>query len=99
MHVSNTNDSLSYTPPNYNPAQVDIWTMKLKPGMRFQFADLMKKWKGLWDAKKYPFSMRVFYNDLFTSTGKDAAVVYSFDKFAEFDLDISWRNDYEALYG
>jgi hypothetical protein len=92
-------DELSYTPPNYMPERVDVWTMDIKPGMRYQFADLMKKWKALWEAKKYPYSMRVFYNDLFSANGKDASIVYSFSKYSDFDFDIKWREDYEAMYG
>ncbi len=92
-------DDLSYTPANYMPANIDVWTLDIKPGMRYQFADLMKKWKAMWEAKKYPFSLRVFYNDLWSKDGRDASIVYSFTNYAEFDSDISWKNDYEALYG
>ena len=92
-------DELSYTPPNYMPDRIDVWTMDIKQGMRYQFADLMKKWKAMWDAKKYSFSLRVFYNDLWDSDGKDASIVFSFAHYAEFDENISWKKDYEAMYG
>ncbi len=92
-------DDLSYTPPNYNPDRIDVWGIDLKPGMREQFSGLMKKWKAMWDAKKYSFSLRVFYNDLWNAKGSDVAIVYSFTNYAEFDLDISWKNDYNAMYG
>jgi hypothetical protein len=92
-------DEISYTPVNYNPERLDVWMVDIKPGMRYQFGELMKKWKGLWDAKKYDMSMRVFYNDLFSAKGKDAGIVYSFPNYAEFDKDIKWREDYEAMYG
>ncbi len=92
-------DELSYTPANYNPAHVDVWVVDIKPGMRYQFADLMKKMKALWDTKKYSFSMRVFYNDLWNGKGKDAAIVYSFDHYAEFDVDLKFKEDFETLHG
>lgn len=92
-------DDLSVTPPNYNPDRIDVWGIDLKPGMRYQFAELMKKWKAMWEAKKYPFALRVFYNELWNADGNDAAIVYSFTNYADFDLDISWRNDYDAMYG
>ena len=92
-------EDLSYTPPNYNPDRADVWSMDIKQGMRFQFAELMKKWKALWEAKKYSFSLRVFYNELFDSDGKDAGIVFSFNNYADFDLDIKLREDYEAMYG
>lgn len=92
-------DDLSYTPANYNPSHLDVWVIDIKPGMRYQFAELMKKWKALNDAKKYPFASRVFYNDLWTSSGADAAIVFSFEKYAEFDLDLKYREDYEAMFG
>ena len=92
-------EDISYTPSNYNPERTDVWSMDIKQGMRYKFADLMKKWKALWEAKKYPFSLRVFYNDLFDSDGKDAAIVYSFTNYSDFDLDLKWREDYEAMYG
>jgi len=92
-------EDLSYTPPNYMPENIDVWTVDIKPGMRYQFADLMKKWKGLWDAKKYTWSLRVFYNDLWDSDGADATIVFSFSSYADFDDDTNWRADYEAMYG
>jgi hypothetical protein len=92
-------EQISYTPANYNPDNIDVWTIDIKPGMRPQFEELMKKWKAMWDAKKYPFSLRVFYNDLWNSDGKDVSIVYSFANYAEFDLDISWKNDYNDMYG
>ncbi|MFZ1677124.1 MAG: hypothetical protein WAT91_07625 [Saprospiraceae bacterium] len=92
-------EDLSVTPANYHPDRADVWSMDIKPGMRFQFADLMKKWKAMWEAKKYTYSLRVFYNDLWSSKGNDAVIIYSFDKYADFDDDISWRNDYESIYG
>jgi hypothetical protein len=91
-------EDLSYTPANYNPSNVDVWGITIKPGMRYKFDELMKKWKGMWETKKYTFCLRVFNSDLMTE-GHNASIVFSFDKYAEFDLDISWKNDYEAMYG
>ena len=92
-------EDLSFTPANYAPANLDVWSIDIKPGMKYQFNDLMKKWKALWEAKKYPFALRVFNNDLFSGSGADASIVYSFDNYASFDLDIKWREDYEAMFG
>ena len=92
-------DELSYTPTNYIPERIDVWVMDIKPGMRFEFAELMKKWKKLWDEKKYVFSLRVFYNDLFSGKGADAAIVYSFANYATFDIDLKFKEDYEAMFG
>ncbi len=89
----------SYTPPNYRPDRLDVWALDLKPGMNYMFSDLMKKWKAVWDLKKYPYSFRVMNNDLWSKRGNDAAIIFSFNKYADFDLDISWRKDYEAMYG
>lgn len=93
------NEELSYTPANYNPKNLDVWLVDIKPGMKYQFADLMKKMKPIWETKKYPFSLRVFYNDLWSKKGNDAAIVYSFDKYADFDLDIKFKEDYESVHG
>jgi hypothetical protein len=93
-------DELSYTPANYNPENLDVWVVDIKPGMRYQFADLMKKFKIMFDTKKYPYSMRVSYNDLFSGDGVDAGIVFSFNHFAEFDDPNSdWRKDYESING
>ncbi len=92
-------DELSFTPANYRPDRIDVWSIDIKQGMRYQFAELMKKWKAMWEAKKYPYSLRVFFNDLWSGKGEDVSIVYSFNTYAEFDADISWRNDYEAMYG
>lgn len=92
-------DSLSFTPPNYNPDRVDVWIMDIKPGMKGRFSELMKKWKALWDANNYPYSMRLFFNDLWSGKGQDAAIVYSFNRYADFDIDIKWKEDYERKFG
>ncbi|HYV93643.1 MAG TPA: hypothetical protein VE978_17845 [Chitinophagales bacterium] len=94
-------DDLSYTPANYNPQNLDVWIIDIKPGMRYQFADLMKKWKAMWEAKKYPYAMRVSYNDMFSGDGgADAGIVFSFNHFAEFDdPNNDWRKDYEEMNG
>jgi len=93
-------DDLSYTPANYTPENLDVWVIDIKPGMRYQFVDLMKNWKAMCDAKKYPYAMRVSFNDMFSSDGADAAIVFSFNHFAEFDdPNFSWRKDYEEMFG
>ena len=93
-------EELSYTPANYNPERLDVWVVDIKPGMRYQFADLMKSWRAMWEAKKYPYSMRVSYNDLWSDTGADAGIVFSFSHYADFDdPNTDWRKDYEALNG
>ncbi len=92
-------EDLSYTPPNYMPDKIDVWSIDLKMGERYRFAELMKKWKKLWDEKKYSWSLRVFYNELWNADGPDATIVYSFSKYADFDDDTKWREDYEAMYG
>jgi len=92
-------DSISVSPADYNPDRLDVWVMDIKPGMRGRFLTLMMNWKALWDANKYPFAMRVFLNDLWSGDGKDAAIVYSFKKYADFDLDIKWKEDYEKKFG
>ena len=81
-------DSISVTPAGYNPDRLDVWVIDIKPGMRGRFLTLMMNWKALWEANKYPFSICVFLNDLWNGDGKDAAIVYSFKKYADFDSDI-----------
>ncbi|MBK7912012.1 MAG: hypothetical protein IPJ80_00755 [Saprospiraceae bacterium] len=92
-------DDLSYTPAGYNPSHLDVWVVDIKPGKRYLFAELMKKNKAVWEAKKYPFSSRVFYNDLWSNTGRDASIVYNFDHYADFDMDIKFKEDFESVHG
>jgi hypothetical protein len=92
-------DKLSYTPPNYMPDRIDVWSINIKQGKRDQFADNIEKLKVVWEEKKYPFSFRVFYSDLWNSNGADASIVFSFSNFAQFDADIPIRADYDAKYG
>ena len=93
------NDELSVTPPGYNPENIDVWTIDVKPGMRTKFSDLLKTMKTVWEQKKYPFSFRVFNNELFNSSGRDMAIVYSFKDYTQFDLDYKFKEDYEAVNG
>lgn len=98
-HFWKLQDKLSYTPPNYNPSHIDVWIVDIKPGMRYEFAELMKMNKAVWDAKKYNFSSRVFYNELWNRSGQDAAVIFNFEKYAEYDEDIKFKEDYESVHG
>ncbi|HEX5626301.1 MAG TPA: hypothetical protein VFX48_09810 [Saprospiraceae bacterium] len=92
-------DEISYTPADYNPKNLDVWIIDLKPGMRFEFGELMKKWKTMFEQKKYPYSQRVFYNELWNRRGMDVSIAFSFDKYADFDLDIKFKEDYESIFG
>jgi hypothetical protein len=92
-------EDLSFTPPNYNPDRLDVWTIDIKQGMRYEFAELMKKMKAMFETKKYEYAMRVFYNDLWSGKGKDAAIVFNFTNYSDFDKDIKWREDFEAMNG
>jgi len=93
------NEDISFTPANYMPEKVDVWQIKVKPGMRYKFEELCKKVSKIYVDKKYPFSFRVFYNDLFAQSSYNAAIVFSFNKWADLDLDMAYKADYEAVYG
>jgi hypothetical protein len=92
-------DDLSYTPASYAPAMLDIWSLKIKPGMRYKFEDLAKKISKVSTDKKYAMSFRVFYNDLFDQSGYNASVVFGFNKWSDLDIDVAYKADYEAAYG
>jgi hypothetical protein len=92
-------EDISITPADYKPENIDVWTMDVKPGMRAKFADNLKMMAAVWKAKKYPYSFRVFNNDLFSSNGKDVSIVYSFKNYTEFDMDFKFKEDYESING
>jgi len=93
------NEDNSYTPANYNPDKVDVWLIKIKPGMRYKFDELCKKASKVSADKKYDMSFRVFNSDLFNQSGYNAAIVFSFNKWGDLDKDIAYKADYEAAYG
>lgn len=92
------NEDVSYTPANYNPSHLDVWVVDIKPGMRYQFAELMKKIKQF-GKQKISIFFKSFYNDLWSSKGKDAAIVFSFDHYADFDMDIKFKENFESVHG
>lgn len=93
------NEDISYTPAGYLPERVDVWQVKIKPGQRYRFEELMKKMSKVAKDKNYASSVRVFNNDLWNGSGYNAAIVYGFNKWADLDMDVQYQQDYEAVYG
>jgi hypothetical protein len=92
-------DDISYTPANYLPEKIDVWLIRIKPGMRYKFQEICQRAAKVSTDKKYAMSFRVFYNDLFAGSGYNAAITFGFNKWSELDIDVAYKADFEAAYG
>lgn len=93
------NPSLSYQSGTETPKLEEIWFIDLKRGDFYRFKALMTKIKGAFE-KKGDGHMHVYENQFGENDGRDIAVVWGLNSWAEMDKeDSSIKEDYEEING
>ncbi|MBK7693569.1 MAG: hypothetical protein IPI30_04385 [Saprospiraceae bacterium] len=67
--------------------------------MRYEFAELMKMNKAVWDAKNTTFLPEYFTMNCGTGVDRMLQLFFNFEKYAEYDEDIKFKEDYESVHG
>ena len=92
--------SISNTVFNPDNDKALVWVYDLKTGQGARFAELMKKIKKVYEEKRPTESYSVVWNQFaHTKAGMDAAIIWSFDKWAWMDDQRRFSEDYEAVHG
>jgi len=92
------NPKLSYQSGTETPKLEEIWFIDLKKGDYYRFKALMTKIKGAFE-KKGEGNMQVYDNQFNENNGRDVAVVWGMDNWAELDKDSSIKKTYEEING
>jgi len=92
------NPKISYQSGTETPKLEEIWFIDLKKGDYYRFLALMTKVKGAFE-KKGEGIMHVYDNQFNENNGRDVAVVWGMDNWAELDKDSSIKETYEEING
>jgi hypothetical protein len=77
-----------------------IWMYDIKSGQGSRWAELVGKVKKVYTEKRPTETFIVVWNEFAdTKAGRDAAVIFGFDKWAWLDRDANFGADYEAVHG
>jgi hypothetical protein len=93
-------ESLSYTPTedDQKPSKhIVVWSIDLEKGQGYRFRAIMEKIKAAYE-KKGDDGYAVYFNQ-FGTEGRDAAIVWGFEKWAEMDEDDSIKPYFEEVHG
>lgn len=94
------NDKLSYrTDKSDNPKFENIWFVDVKRGQDYKFKEFMEKVKKAHE-KRGDGDFNVYNNQFREGNGRDVAIVWAFNNWAEMDDDNGGiKKHFEELYG
>lgn len=81
------------------PKYENIWFVDVKKGQNYKFNEFIEKVKKAYE-KKGEGNFRIYNNQFGDGMGRDVAIVWAFDKWAEMDDDDGGiKNSFEEVYG
>jgi hypothetical protein len=89
----------SYQPNTENHPLLRLRILDIEQGEMYRFNQLLEKMKKVRETKKYPNRLNVYRPRFWNGSGRDVAMVWSFDKWAELDRDVDFGDDYEEVHG
>lgn len=93
------NAKLSYQSKEINPKIEEIWFADIKKGDYYKFKDFVTKIKAAFE-KKADGNMNIYENQFSEGNGRQIAIVWAMDNFAEMDKDTGGiKKEYEEIYG
>lgn len=93
------NEKVSYW-PEQDPGGKVLWsTFEIKDYDMYRFNSLMEKVKEVYDTKKYSHGFNVYASRFDSGDGEDVVLEWQFEKWAWFDRDQKFRDDYEEVHG
>ena len=90
---------LSYRPDTNPRSKMRVRVQDIQRFECYRFRQLRAKLKEVMEAKKYPDPLLVFRSATWSGTGRDAAIIRAFDKWATLDQEGTMRADYEEVHG
>jgi hypothetical protein len=90
---------LSYVPNQDQDPLLRIRFVDVAAGEAYRFRQMMSNIKEVLAKKNYPNPRTVYENQFSTTSGREWAIVTSFDKWADLDRDNDFPKDYEEVHG
>jgi len=95
----NYNADLSYGLDIFrNSKHYETWGVNLKPGQYYRFKELAGKLKKVYESMKTT-AFIVVENNLHKPDGADIALIWSFNTYADWQMDPGPKATYEKMYG
>lgn len=92
-------DKLSYASENENSSKLLITVYDVEQWQGYRFRDVMEKVSEVYKDKASEHSFSVYMPAFDMPNGRNAATVWGFDKFAAFDEDRNFKEDFEKVHG
>jgi len=93
------NKKLSYSSKGSTPKYENIWFVDIKRGQYYKFKEFITKIQKSYE-KKETENFSIYENQFNEGDGRDVAIVWEFNNWAEFDKDDGGiKKSYEELYG
>jgi len=106
-HISDVSDGgywrlmegFSYQPENFTPKVMWILYIDVKRQKWDEFKHLMTTIMKNYETNKFSNSMSLYENVANDGSGKDAAIVWQYQKYADLDKNQEFNKKYEEIYG
>jgi hypothetical protein len=89
----------SYQPNTENHPKLRVRILDIERAQMYRFNELLEKMNTVRETKKYPNRRNVYRPRFWNGPGRDVALVWSFDTWAELDRDAAFADDYEEVHG
>ncbi len=76
-----------------------IWMYDLVPGKEAQWAELLGKVKKVYASSRQDEDFLVVWNRFANDQGRDAAIIFTMDKWGELDVQRNFGMEYEKVHG
>lgn len=89
----------SYNATAGNNTKLSIRIYDLEDWQEYRFKELLKKVVEVYTEKKYEWNFGTYWSQFNVQDDEDVAIVFGFDKWAWFDKDPQFKNDFEEIHG
>ncbi len=90
---------LNHSPNDAQSSKLSIRVYDIKDWQEYRFKELLNKAMEVYKANNYDWSLSVYWPEFEAVPGEDVALVWGFDKWAFFDNDSNFKNDFEEVHG
>jgi hypothetical protein len=92
-------DKISYTAEDSVFSKLLITVYDLDDFQSYRFKEIVGKVAEVYRDKKYEHTFHCYFPAFDMPNNRDAAIVWGFNKYAVFDEDFKFKNDYEEIHG
>jgi len=89
----------SYNPEGKGSTKLSIRVFDIENYQSYRFKELLNKVVEVYSEKKYEWTFGTYWSQFEVNADEDVAIVFGFDKWAWFDEDRKFKNDFEEVHG